>query len=128
MSNLDDDLLAEVFEDILGFRRSELTDDTRLFHDLKIAGIDGFDLLEEISERFGIAKDFHGNLESFFGPEAAYNPILHFLLWLRGRRLDEGVKPLTVSDLRRVIETRSWQTLNTIEHTTPRPGSEPSRK
>ncbi len=44
----------------------------------------------------------------YFGEERRYNPFRHLWCMLGGRRLDEGIVPLRVSDLKRSVAERRW--------------------
>lgn len=87
-----------------------------LYHDLDIAGLDGWNLMDRIREEFDIdmtSKDY----ESYFGDELPFNPFFSVWRWVSGRNPTQAVPRLEVQDLLRVIATKRWEVVQ------PRPGS-----
>ncbi len=103
----DHDVLIDLIVDVVGVERSRITDEASLFHDLGMAGLDGAELLEEIGARFDIDLS-RVDWVRYFGAERRYNPFHHLWCMLGGRRLDEGIVPLRVSDLKRSVTERRW--------------------
>ncbi len=104
----DADPLLDLISDRIGEERSRLADDTLLFHDLGVAGMDGADLLEAIGTQYGLDLS-DVDWSRYFGPELSYNPLYHLWRLIRGRRLDHDIVPLRISDLRRSIRAGNWQ-------------------
>ena len=104
----DADPLLDLISNTIGADRNRLADGTSLFHDLGVDGLDGADLLDAIGTRYGIDMS-DVDWSRYFGPERPYNPLYHLWCLLRGRRLDHGIVPLRISDLRRSIQSGRWQ-------------------
>ena len=88
----------------------ELTPDTRLFHDLRIDGDDGGELLEAFCEAFDIRNMSEMDLSVYFGPEGG-NPLdflfdLLFALWFGRSRFQ--LVPITLRDLVDSAEAKRW--------------------
>lgn len=99
--------LLELISGCLNIGRDHLSDDKSLFHDFGVAGVDGYDLLKEISEKFDIDMS-QVCWVKYFGEEQAYNPFFHLCRLLQGRRLDEGIARLKISDLKQTVATGRW--------------------
>ena len=104
----DTEELLDLISDTTGIKRDRLTDDKSLFHDFGVAGMDGRDLIYAIGARFEIDTS-SVCWENYFGEELPYNPFLHLWCLLRGRRLDEGIVRLQISDLKRMVDEKRWQ-------------------
>ena len=78
-----------------------------LFHDYKIAGLDGFDLMEAFSSEFSV--DIAGfDFERYFGAELPFNPIFYAFDMLRGVDRRKEVLPLSVHHLHEVALRGHW--------------------
>jgi acyl carrier protein len=86
----------------------QLRDDTSLFHDFGVGGMDGEELLDAIGEEFGIDMT-EVPWWDYFGEERPYNPFYHLYCFLKGKRLDHDIVRLQISDLKTTIDKGSWQ-------------------
>ena len=107
--------------------RSKLMPETRLDHDLKMAGIDAERLLEEYAEKFGVdLSEFV--FEDYFLPEQSGNPLAP-LVWLwclifDRQKLEESEKvPLTIADLVEAAEKKKWVPKRTLQEMPMKPSS-----
>ncbi len=112
----DHDSLLSLISEVTGIDKTQLADEKSLFHDFGVAGLDGAELLDEIGTRFGIDMS-EVDCVRYFGEELPYSPVFHLSQFLRGRRLDDGIVRLQVSDLKRTVTERKWQ-----DPTEPRTG------
>ena len=99
--------LIELIADRLAVDPSHLVDDAYLLHDLGVGGLDGHDLLVAIGEEFDIDLS-EVPWWDYFGPERAYNPFTHLMCFLSGKRLDQDIVRLQISDLKKTVETGTW--------------------
>jgi hypothetical protein len=105
----DDEELLSRLEEFLrretGSRRVDLSSDSDLSRDLDVDGFDGVDLMTKFGEVF------HVDMSAFdpgryFGPEAAFNPLLVLLpSWWRWRK---SFRPLLARDLIAAARTGRW--------------------
>lgn len=84
---------------------NKITYESSLLHDLGIAGLDGWELMEKIKSEFGIEMEEEDYLP-YFGDEAAYNPIRVIIEKIRGADVD--IPRLKVSDLLNSIFLKKW--------------------
>ena len=103
----DDDALLDVISAATGINRDRLTDETSLFHDCGVAGLDGEDMLKAIGRQFDLDVS-QVDWPRYFGDELPYNPIYHLWCLIRGRRLDADIVRLRISDLRRSVAAGRW--------------------
>ena len=99
--------LIDLIADQIGDTTNQLTDNSSLFHDFGVAGLDGKELLDRIGERFEIDMT-EAPWWDCFGEERAYNPFYHLCCFLKGRRLDHDIIRLQISDLKTTIDKGTW--------------------
>ena len=83
-----------------------LTSETRLLHDLGIDGDDAIEFLEQYSEKFHVDIS-NMNFDSYFGPEAGFNPIYYLLNKLFCKEKLKKIS-LTIDDLIKAAEKKEW--------------------
>ncbi len=101
------DPLIQIISDITRIEPDRFSDESSLFHDFGVAGLDGAEVLEAIGRDFGLDMS-EVDWSRYFGPELPYNPIYHLWCVIRGRRLDADIVELRISDLRRSIAEGRW--------------------
>jgi hypothetical protein len=84
-------------------RSDDIGNDTRLFHDLGIAGDDAAELFDKIAEEFGTRLDGLDFAKYFQNESEALLYRIAELVGYRSRK-----PPLTFGHLVRVVETGSW--------------------
>jgi len=100
--------LIDLIVEHTGIEDGQLSDDTSLFHDFGVGGMDGEELIDAIGEEFGIDMSEVAWWD-YFGEELPYNPFYHLYCFVRGRRLDHDIVRLQISDLKATIERGAWQ-------------------
>ncbi|WP_372574691.1 hypothetical protein [Ruegeria jejuensis] len=103
--------LIQLISDCTGIESALLVDNCSVCHDFGVAGDDGFELLEAISNEFEIDMS-HVDSWRYFGPEGAYNPFYHLYCFVRGKKLDHNIVRLEISDLKSTVEAGIWQEPN----------------
>jgi hypothetical protein len=101
------DVIMAMIRELAG-HRDQLTDRTRLFHDLSISGDDAGDLFSLVHKRFGTS--FSGmNFEEFFPNET------EGIFYRRGRFLGFGrpKRELSIGHLLAIIKQGHWVEPNT---------------
>lgn len=103
------DRFVQVVSEVTGLAPEKLTDDKSLCRDLGIAGADGYDLLDKLSEEYGISWGDFDSIE-WFGPEAGFNPLAYFRAVLDGDQVKqlERDRRFTLGHLRQVCERGEW--------------------
>lgn len=79
-----------------GVPLKKITYESSLLHDLGIAGMDGWMLMERLKSEFGIEMEEEDYLP-YFGDELGYNPIGALIDKIRGSEVD--IPRLTILDL-----------------------------
>lgn len=99
-----------------GCHRSELTQDTSLYHDLGADGDDGEDIMVSFSDEFKVdMSQFKYDLH--FGPEYGFNP-LPWLFWRiftpekLNARGNWKMVPITILDLYQAAKTQVWPSMD----------------
>ncbi len=87
----------------LALTPEKVTLHARLRQDLGVDGEDAEYLLEGFVHLFEI-DDSRLRLNDYFGPEAGFNPVLSFILWIFGNR--KPLKTLRVADLVRAVGSK----------------------
>lgn len=100
--NIDREILYSLISDISGVRK-ELSDSTRIYHDLFISGDDADELLEKIHAKFG--TEFEELDFSAYFPEETDSFIWHFAMRL-GVKCKK--KEMTIGHLLDVIRKKAW--------------------
>lgn len=80
-------------------RNNDVDKDSRLFHDLKLAGDDAWEFFEEVSKHYGIVEPQFDGSKYFPGEEdLGFWPLSYF------KRLDKDRwKPMTIDDLVKIL-------------------------
>jgi acyl carrier protein len=90
----------------MAVRVEQLSADTRLLQDIGADGADGWELMEEFGERFGVdLSEFEPGLH--FGPEG--DPLTGLVASLFRPRWARFI-PITVEDLVQAARSGKWQT------------------
>jgi hypothetical protein len=112
--HLDDEAVFAFVADFTQVKRDKLTPSTTLVGDLKIAGLDGLDLMKAFGKRFGVDLS-RFDWSRHFGDEGSANPFL--LVWFVCRRLFSekktpeaagGLQPIRISDLILAARQKKW--------------------
>lgn len=106
--HLKSDRLIRLIAKEIGVEPSRLGDEVSLFHDLGVAGLDGYDLLSAIGVEFDIDIT-QVPWPRYFGEEASYNPVTHLVRSVTGKPHHNGIIRLRVSDLKKTVEKGSWE-------------------
>lgn len=87
-------------------KKEKLTAGTRLLEDIGIDGDDAAEFIEVFSKKFDIdMTDFV--FSEYFGPEAAFNPII-YLYWFLFNRKKLQHTTITLSDLVEAVQNKKW--------------------
>ena len=103
------ELLREVKQfvaDSLHIPISNLTPETRLLHDLGIDGDDAIEFLSQYCKEFDVDLSTM-NFDSYFGPEAGFNPIYYLFNKLFCKKKLKKTS-LTINNLVRAAEKKEW--------------------
>jgi Protein of unknown function (DUF1493) len=90
-----------------GMPLRKITDSSSLFHDLNIAGIDGFDLLNDLASKFEF-KLGKFDAERYFGSDRPLDLFLLVLDLIRGRNRRTEISRLEIGHLKAVIKNKEW--------------------
>lgn len=93
--------LADVLRGFVGSRR--VSADTRILHDLGIAGDDAWELLEKLNRRFG--TDFSRMSFTSYFPNETEALGVH---WAKLLGFRSSFRPITVGHLEKVIDRGVW--------------------
>jgi acyl carrier protein len=94
----------------MAVRAKNLSPATRLLHDIGADGADGWELMTEFAEEFGVdIGEFRFDLH--FGPEAGGNPFTALYILLVRPRWAQFI-PVTIGDLIEAARSGRWHTPN----------------
>jgi acyl carrier protein len=92
----------------MAVRMEQLTPTPRLQHDIGVDGADGWELMAEIGESFGVdLSEFQADLH--FGPDGGGNPISALVVLLFRPKWARLI-PITIGDLVAAARSGRWQT------------------
>ena len=101
--------LRRLIEKHLRIAQDKICADSSLYHDFGVAGLDGWEFMEIVSQRFGI--DMTGFRPArYFGHELPWNPFLSLMrgFFRRDHPLFADVQRLPIRHLEEVIKKRVW--------------------
>ena len=102
--NLEQQVIS-FLSDFSAVKEDKISLNTSIATGLHMEGGDAFELFEEFSKKFGVEMNSM-DIDKYFVPESAFNPISSVWSWLFRKRT--GLAEVYVKDLVLAAESRVW--------------------